>query len=138
MFCLLSLAACIWPQQKRFLQLLRIAEFCTAWLIYIRVPLALLALRAIVCGMPQMHCQGVVIQFKTVALLLQLRHHLLQLLRLSFSAGQVLNSVVLYGNSALEDAVVVLQLCQLTLEAAEVQSILRDFTTILSHSGGCR
>ena len=100
------------------------------------MPLPLLALRAIVCGVPQVHCQGVIVHFQTMALLLKLCHHLLQLLRLSFSTGEVLNSVVLYGNSALEDAVVVLQLCQLTLQAAGVQGILEEFTTILSHTVG--
>ena len=75
-----------------------------------------------------------------MALLLKLCHHLLQLLRLSFSTGEVLNSVVLYGNSALEDAVVVLQLCQLTLQAAGVQSLLEEFTTTLNYTVGsvCR
>lgn len=94
------------------------------------MPLPLLALRAIVCGVPQVHCQGVIVHFQTMALLLKLCHHLLQLLRLSFSTGEVLNPVVLYGNSALEDAVVVLQLCQLTLQAAGVQSLLEEFTTL--------
>ena len=60
-----------------------------------------------------------------MTLLLKLSYYLLQLLRLCFFAGQILDAVVLDGNCALQNAVVVLQLCQLRLHA-----VLRYGTTL--------
>lgn len=86
--------------------------------------------------MPKVHCQGVVVHLQAMTLLLQLCHHLLQLLRLGFSTGQILDSVVLYGNGALEDTVVVLQLCQLASQAAWCQSILQPESMLLQKLAG--
>ena len=79
--------------------------------------------------MSQVHCQGVVVHLQTVTLLGQLGNYLLQLLRLRLLAAQVLDAVVLDGDSALEDAVVVLQLCKLSLDAI-LQSTALQLDTI--------